>query len=97
MRNVVHYVKCAAMRNVGLRPMPEGHILRPEGASYLRSNTLERSDHISNGLTRMLITFFNVDNSVDKFFKKFCIKVGISGKKCIILKPEKFVYKWIIR
>ena len=45
----------------------------------------------------LLITFFNVDNSVDKFFEKFCAKVGISGKKCIILKPEKFVYKWIIR
>ena len=45
----------------------------------------------------MLITFSIVDNSVDKFLKKFCVKVGISGKKCIILKPEKFVYKWIIR
>ena len=45
----------------------------------------------------LLITFFIVDNSVDKFFKNFCIKVGMSGKKCIILSPEKFVYKWIIR
>ena len=41
----------------------------------------------------LLISFSGVDNSVDKFFKNFCKKVGISGKKCIILKPEKFVYK----
>ena len=45
----------------------------------------------------MLITFFIVDNSVDKFFKIFCTKVGISGKKCIILKAEKIELKWIIR
>jgi hypothetical protein len=37
----------------------------------------------------MLITFFIVDNPVDKIFKKFCKKVGISGKKCIILQAEK--------
>ena len=45
----------------------------------------------------LLITFFVVDNYVDKFLKIFCIKVGISGKKCIILQPEKLEKKWTIR
>ncbi len=42
-----------------------------------------------SNVSTLLITFTNVHNTVDNFFKNFYKKVGISGKKCIILKAQK--------